>query len=960
MFEHWVIAFIVATVVALFATPVIARIATPKRGSQRVPVATALAVVAATLLGALVVIAHADTKLVVGIVTALWLAYAGQLTENGLLPKVVRWVTIPAAAVALTFGGLRLEVTGTAATDYVATVLLVWLAISAWRSAPTRDNLLLCWGIVIVAGAGIAGGLSGQLAVAGIAAATVGACIGFFPYVVPPIAARLRAGGAQFLGCMVVVLALDAHVQIAPPAAAIVPLLFLTLPLVDALLVIAARLRDHDADAMDAGLPGRWRVLGVSRLAMVIGLTLVQAGLAFVGVCVARTLIAPEWGVLIALAAAVMLGLPALLVRGKWTDKRFPKFVLWIAGGVIAVALLLAVPAGIAMWRARSEANAAADAIQRGLDAVRTGDTATATAEFDAAATHFEEAKRRLSDPFVSLGERLPVVGPNLLTARELTDIGADLSRTGGQLTTTANPQQLKIVNATVDIAELRRLEPELEATTAQLQATQQRVRAIDRDFLVPQLDDAIGKLDAALRRSVREGQTVTLAAKVLPAVLGGDGDRRYILAMQNPAEARATGGIFGNWAELTAVNGKLALGARGKSDALYAAPDTGRVLNAPADYVARYARFAPDRFWQNVNVSPDLPTVGAVAVDVWNQAGRPPVNGVIAADSVALAEILRITGPITVPQWPVPITADNVVDITLKQAYVRFANDNQARDDFLGDVTQASWDAFSSRDLGSPATLLKALGNAVREKHIMLWLAKPAEEQLVRRAGAAGAFPRHTSDLLMVTTQNSAANKLDTYLERAMSYTATLTPTGDGQTAVKGAVDVTLANNAPGGLPLYVQGPNADGLAAGDNRTFVSVYTPLTLSGALVDGSATATESATELNRNVFSSYQQLRPGDKRELTLFVAGEEAVGSGGWYELSVPHQPGLQPTPTRITLRLADGWRFAQARGGMKLNHNARRAIFDGAVDRDLTLRLKIERDYGSGLWGRLQAGSNR
>ena len=464
MFEHWVLAFIVATVVALIATPVIARIATPKRGSRRVPIATALGVVAATLAGALVVISNADTELVVGIVTALWLGYAGQLTETGALPKVVRWVTIPAAAVALTVGGLQLQVTGSAATDDIATVLLIWLAISAWRSAPTRDNLLLCWGIVIAAGAGLAGGLSGQLAVAGVAAATVGACTGFFPYVLPPIAARLRAGGAQFVGCMVVVLALDAHVEIAPPSAAVVPLLLLTLPIVDALLVSTARLRDHGADAMEAGLPGRWRALGVPRLAMVIGLTLVQAALAFVGVCVARTLLAPEWGALIALMVALILSVPALLVRGKWTRKPFPKFVFWIAGGVIVVGLLLTVPAVIAMWRARGEANAAASAIQRGLDAVRDGNTERGHQRVQQCRRALRRAEQRLSDPFASLGEHVPVVGPNLTTARELADIGAGLSRTGGTLTTTANPQQLKIVNGTVDIAELRRLEPELAA----------------------------------------------------------------------------------------------------------------------------------------------------------------------------------------------------------------------------------------------------------------------------------------------------------------------------------------------------------------------------------------------------------------------------------------------------------------------------------------------------------------
>jgi hypothetical protein len=956
MLERWVLAFVVATTVALVATPAIAKLTSRGRHSSRVPVATALAIVAAVLAGSAVVLSHADTALVVGIVTALWLGYAGQLTETGVLPRVVRWIAIPAGAVALVVGGLRLQVTGTTAGDVVITVLVLWLAISAWRSAPTRDNLLLSWAIVIATAAGLAGGLSGQLSVAGVAAATVGGCAGFFPYVLPPIAARLRSGGAQFLGCMVVVLALDAQVAVRPPAAGVVPLLLLLLPLVDGVLVGTARLRDHRADAMDAGLPGRWRALGVPRTAMVVGFTFVQAGVAFLAVCVARTLLSAELGAAVGVVVALLLTLPTLAVRGRWSRKRMPRYTFWLPLGLIAVLLVLTVPAALGMWNARSDAKAAADSIQRALDAVRAGDTASATQSFTTASQQFAEVERKLSDPFVSLGERVPVVGPNLETARELADIGASLSRTGGRLTTTADPQQLKIVDGTVDVAELRRLGPEIEATTAELKAARKQVHAIDRDFLVPQLDDAIGKLRRTLDRSVREGELAALATKTLPAILGGDGSRRYILAMQNPAEARATGGIFGNWAELTAVNGKMALGDRGKSDALNPGGNAPRKLNAPADYVARYARFAPERFWQNVNVTPDLPTASKVAVDVWNQAGRPPVNGVIAVDSLALSEILRITGPITVPDWPGPITADNVVDITLKQAYVQFANDNQARDDFLGEVTKASWDALSSRDLGSPSTLLKALGKAVRQKHIMVWFANPDEERLVERAGVSGRVPLTTNDMVMLTTQNAAANKLDDYLDRKIGYTATLMPNGDGKIDVRGAINVGLENKAPGGLPVYVQGPNAEGLAAGDNRTFVSVYTPLSLTGSLVNGAATSTESARELRRNVYSSYQQLARGASRDLTMFVDGEERLSNNGWYQLSVPHQASTSPTPTKIALTLPSGWKFMQAHG-LTVDESGHRATYTGAVDQDLRLRARITRDDGSGLWGRLQAG---
>src|SRR5262249_39831070 len=155
------------------------------------------------------------------------------------------------------------------------------------------------------------------------------------------------------------------------------------------------------------------------------------------------------------------------------------------------------------------------------------------------------EARRILAEPLASAGLYMPVIGPNLDAGRQLTEIGASLSRTGERLTTTATTQNLRIVNATIDVNEGRRLQPENTGTTAELETALRRVEGLDRDFLVPQVDNAVGELEGALRRSIHDGQTAILATRLLPAVLGGDGERRYILALQNPAEARATGGIF-------------------------------------------------------------------------------------------------------------------------------------------------------------------------------------------------------------------------------------------------------------------------------------------------------------------------------------------------------------------------------------------------------------------------------
>ncbi|WP_250482636.1 DUF4012 domain-containing protein, partial [Caballeronia sp. GACF5] len=49
-------------------------------------------------------------------------------------------------------------------------------------------------------------------------------------------------------------------------------------------------------------------------------------------------------------------------------------------------------------------------------------------------------------------------------------------------------------------------------------------------------------------------------ASVLLPTMLGGEGPRSYVLAMQNNAELRSSGGIIGSIALLHAENGRVTL----------------------------------------------------------------------------------------------------------------------------------------------------------------------------------------------------------------------------------------------------------------------------------------------------------------------------------------------------------------------------------------------------------------
>jgi len=385
--------------------------------------------------------------------------------------------------------------------------------------------------------------------------------------------------------------------------------------------------------------------------------------------------------------------------------------------------------------------------------------------------------------------------------------------------------------------------------------------------------------------------------------------------------------------------------------------------LRAPADYRARYGFLLPQYEWKNVNVSPDLPTVGPVITDLLPQSGVSPVDGVVTVDPVGLSAVLRLTGPVTVAGWPGSITADNVVDVTLRQAYAAFDNDPLRRDAFLGAVADAAWTAFSHGDLGNPARVLRELGLAVHEKHLAVWMVDPSAQALVLDAHAAESLPSPGPDLSLVTTQNGGANKVDVYLRRRMRYTVRLTPSADGRhVEVQARLEVALNNTAPSsGLPTEVLGgqsgfAGSPGLEPGVNASFTTVYTPLQLRGATLDGTPISLKSQRELGYWADATNLDVAPATTRTLAVDLHGNLPLGPAGRYRLNLVRHPIVAPDRVEVVVDVPAGWHLVAGREWAP-PRNGREVHYETDLKRDQVVDVRIERDPPHSLWGRLQAG---
>lgn len=631
--------------------------------------------------------------------------------------------------------------------------------------------------------------------------------------------------------------------------------------------------------------------------------------------------------------AAVAVGvLAVVVVVGTARLPRRERRWAFAVGGALVVVTVAATTGGIlAALAARDDVEAGVDAARLGLTAARRGETTVAADALDRAGASFAAGRERMAPWWAKPAGVVPVVAQHRRALSALTETGASVAVAGARLARASDPAGLTFEGGRVPLDAVVAVEGSAAEAEIVLSEALEELGAVASPWLVAPVADRLDELTGRVDRARREAHSLAAATRLARVMLGGE--RHYFLALQTPAEARGAGGFLGSFAELSSVDGALRLGRVGRTADLNTGGGPGpRTLSAPDDYLDRYQRFDPHLLWQNVNMTPDFPTAAAVMADLYPQSGGRQVDGVIAVDPHGLAAMLRAVGPVTVPRWPVPITADNAVPVLLHEQYVRFQGANRV--DFLADVMEAVWQRLTTRPTGL-VELARALGGAVADKHVMVAATRDDEQAGLVELGVAGAMAPVADDFVGLVTQNASGNKIDWFLHRGLDYRVAVDPaTGE----VSAVATVTLANRAPArGLPDYVIGSALKPpLPTGVNRTYVSLYSPWGLAGATLAGQPVGMESAEELGRFVYSSYVDIPPGGSVVLELQLAGTRARRGEGPYEVVVHRQPAVHPDEVRVSVGAVGEWDVC----GVKACSPERTAEVQLVRDRRLSWRL--------------------
>jgi hypothetical protein len=448
-------------------------------------------------------------------------------------------------------------------------------------------------------------------------------------------------------------------------------------------------------------------------------------------------------------------------------------------------------------------------------------DGETLAADLRAAAGEFRAAHDRASHPVLTPLTLLPVVGTQVKSVQGLSAAAATV---GDAAADAVDSVATRLDSPTADPA------ARAEAASTAADALERfREQTADLDLgpvggLVPPLARARDEFSSRLDDLDTTMATLVPASRGVAQFLTGPGEQVFFAA--NNAEMRAGSGMLLQAAPLQVAGGQFSFGTLEATDNMVLPT---AVRSPDPDFERLWGFLGPGRDWRNLNLTPRFPVSAELATAMWSSSGRGEAEGVVVVDVFAVRELLAAVGPVEVTPPggpPVTISADNVVDYLLLEQYRAFAGDRDARRDALGAVASAVLEAFNTREV-STADLLTAVQRAGRGGHLLAWSSDPVEQAGWEALEVDGGVGPETLSLALM---NRGGNKLDQFVD----ISTKVTRRNDFAAGTPIRVEVTVTNNAPAGLPVYVGGPYPGATAVpGEYWGFLQLTVP---AGSKVD----------------------------------------------------------------------------------------------------------------------------
>ncbi len=397
-------------------------------------------------------------------------------------------------------------------------------------------------------------------------------------------------------------------------------------------------------------------------------------------------------------------------------------------------------------------------------------------ADLKATLQHFFSAESAFTEARKSLGKING--GKNILpsslitTSDQLLNIGESLSHAGKSMTEVAQIL-INTTNFKLALLSLQQVENDLRDASKLL-------NALDISF-VP--ENYQGQILQVRNELPTLKKVLDFVDEMTPALLNFTADqtsKRYLIMLQNTTERRGTGGFTGSFIEITFQNGKL-ISATPKD--VYTV-DWQQFNRKPAsEGLQPYMKSLALR---DANYNPDFYQASKDINWAYEESRQGSIDGTIAIDESIVPLLLKLTGPIYLPDFKVTLNPENY--FTILQYYIETSKDDPETPkrillSFIKEV---------SKKVNDPQILLKlwqALPDMIEAKHVQIAMFDSDLQQVVEKYHLDGELlpPETNMDYLHINAINVGGNKGDRLLKRTYQHEARVKEDGSVEVTIKG-----------------------------------------------------------------------------------------------------------------------------------------------------------------------------
>lgn len=234
----------------------------------------------------------------------------------------------------------------------------------------------------------------------------------------------------------------------------------------------------------------------------------------------------------------------------------------------------------------------------------------------------------------------------------------------------------------------------------------------------------------------------------MLKTMLGAEEDRRYLIAVQNPSEIRASGGFPGFMGMLRIEDGVLTMGEFSSVTGFLTTwlPKNVQITQEEIELFSYLSGIQTPR---DADLCPDFERVGLIWGSSYEERHKESIAGVISMTPHIVQRLLKVTNEVIELSDGLVLNGDNATKVLIHDIYFKYFNRQQyypdrlqVSDQLFAEAAQKTMEKLTNNlSVERLLQYLPVMKNSIEDRTLMLWMKDEKEQAFVVDMGWSGGL---------------------------------------------------------------------------------------------------------------------------------------------------------------------------------------------------------------------------